>query len=96
MTNLKRLRSAMEGSGVSALLVSEIENVRWLTGFTGTSGFAIVTAADGRFVTDSRYAIRAREEVRELSSHIFASPIESADFLADQARADDLAVALDR
>ncbi len=38
-------------------------NVRWLTGFTGTSGFAVVGEERREFVTDFRYTERARAEV---------------------------------
>ena len=36
-----------------------IANVRWLTGFTGTSGFAIVGDGRREFLTDFRYTERA-------------------------------------
>jgi Xaa-Pro aminopeptidase len=38
-------------------------NVRWLTGFTGTSGFAIVGDTRREFLTDFRYTERAEAEV---------------------------------
>ena len=40
-----------------------IANIRWLTGFTGTSGFALVGPERREFLTDFRYTERAREEV---------------------------------
>jgi Xaa-Pro aminopeptidase len=40
-----------------------IANVRWLTGFTGTSGFAIVGSGRREFLTDFRYTERAANEV---------------------------------
>ena len=40
-----------------------IANVRWLTGFTGSSGFAIVGEDRREFFTDFRYTERARAEV---------------------------------
>jgi Xaa-Pro aminopeptidase len=40
-----------------------IANVRWLTGFTGTSGFAIVGEGRREFFTDFRYTERAKAEV---------------------------------
>ena len=40
-----------------------IANIRWLTGFTGTSGFAIVGEGRREFYTDFRYTERARSEV---------------------------------
>ena len=38
-------------------------NIRWLTGFTGTSGFALVGAERREFLTDFRYTERAATEV---------------------------------
>jgi Xaa-Pro aminopeptidase len=40
-----------------------IANVRWLTGFTGTSGFAIVGDGRREFFTDFRYTERIKAEV---------------------------------
>jgi Xaa-Pro aminopeptidase len=51
---------------VDALLVSHPVNLRYLTGFTGTNGLAVVGAGgDGvrRFITDFRYVERAGAEV---------------------------------
>jgi Xaa-Pro aminopeptidase len=45
------------------LLVSDLVNVRYLTGFTGTNGLAVVGPDTRRFVTDSRYVERAKGEV---------------------------------
>ncbi len=38
-------------------------NLRWLTGFTGTSGLAVIGGEDRLFLTDFRYADRAAREV---------------------------------
>ncbi len=38
-------------------------NIRWLTGFTGTSGFAVVGPERREFITDFRYTQRAHAEV---------------------------------
>ena len=40
-----------------------IANIRWLTGFTGTSGFALVGPGRREFLTDFRYTERAATEV---------------------------------
>ena len=51
---------------IEALLVAEPVNLRYLTGFTGTNGLALVGAGDDglrRFVTDFRYVERAAAEV---------------------------------
>lgn len=84
MTNIDRLREKMAEEGVEALLLSEITNVGWATGFKGSSGWAIVLKEGGRFITDSRYTIAAQEEVIDLPSFTFASPTTGAQFLKRQ------------
>lgn len=84
MSNLSRLRSAMQEKGVSAMLLSDIDSVRWASGFTGSSGWAILTASEGLFVTDSRYTLQAGEEVKDLRVATFGNPVTSTQFLKEQ------------
>jgi Xaa-Pro aminopeptidase len=49
---------------LDALLVTNPANVRYLTGFTGTNGIAVVTRDERVFVTDFRYVEQAAEQVR--------------------------------
>ncbi len=58
------LRRAMRAQGLDALLLTSLPNIRWLTGFTGSSGLCVVTARRGAFISDPRYAIQSRAEVR--------------------------------
>ncbi|HEY1360391.1 MAG TPA: Xaa-Pro peptidase family protein [Thermoleophilaceae bacterium] len=48
---------------LDCLLVTNLVNVRYLTGFTGTNGACLVTPEDRLFVTDFRYVEQAQEEV---------------------------------
>jgi Xaa-Pro aminopeptidase len=61
-----RLGELVAERELDALLVSDLVNLRWLTGFSGTNGLAVVEAGAGgthTFVTDFRYVERAAEEV---------------------------------
>jgi len=49
--------------GADAMLVTELVNVRYLTGFTGSNGQLLVTAEGATFLTDGRYTEQARHEV---------------------------------
>lgn len=80
-SNVQRLQQGLAGNGLDAILVSDITNVQWLTGFSGSSGFAVVTPTGGVFITDSRYTIQAGEEVADLPVKSFASPLKFTDFL---------------
>ena len=56
------VRSALANAEVDALLVTEMVNVGYLSGFTGSSAYLLVTRADAVLITDSRYTLRARAE----------------------------------
>lgn len=43
------------GNGCDALLFTDLVDVRWLTGFTGSNGWAVVTADELILGTDGRY-----------------------------------------
>jgi Xaa-Pro aminopeptidase len=60
---LKALQAVFDHNALDALLVTHLANIRYLCGFTGTSGVLVVTT--GRvFFTDGRYAEQARSEVQ--------------------------------
>lgn len=46
-----------------AMLITSPHNLRYLTGFTGSNGMAIVTASATYFFTDPRYQFQAAQEV---------------------------------
>ena len=49
---------------LDALLVTNLVNVRWLTGFTGSNGLALVGPGDQRlFLTDFRYLTQSAEQL---------------------------------
>ncbi len=48
---------------IDALLVTDLVNVRYLTGFTGSNAQALVGTDEAVFMTDGRYAEQARNEV---------------------------------
>jgi Xaa-Pro aminopeptidase len=49
---------------LDCLLVTELVNVRYLTGFTGTNGACIVGPEERLFLTDFRYVEQAEEQVQ--------------------------------
>jgi Xaa-Pro aminopeptidase len=71
-TRAMRLAHELEGLDADALLVDSLVNVRYLTGFTGSSALALVVGeAAGerlgghRFLSDFRYATQSAEQVPE-------------------------------
>jgi Xaa-Pro aminopeptidase len=60
-----RLAAVLDERALDCLLVSDLVNVRWLTGFTGTNGACLITRDERLFFTDFRYVDLARSQVRE-------------------------------
>jgi Xaa-Pro aminopeptidase len=59
-----RLRELIVDEGLEALIVEGAANLRYLTGFTGSSGVALLQAdGSGRFFTDFRYGTQAAQEL---------------------------------
>lgn len=64
----------MSEANLDAVLVTDMVNTRWLTGFTGSSAYTIVTPDKALFITDSRYTIQAANEVQGFDITTFGSP----------------------
>jgi Xaa-Pro aminopeptidase len=60
-----RLEAVLVEKGLDRMLVTDLTNVRYLTGFTGTNGAAICGPGVRIFLTDFRYTERAAAEVPE-------------------------------
>jgi Xaa-Pro aminopeptidase len=62
-----RVREALDAptpaGSADGLLVTKLVNVRWLTGFTGSAGMALVRADRIVLVTDGRYETQAAEQL---------------------------------
>jgi Xaa-Pro aminopeptidase len=59
----ERLAKLVAERELDQLFVSDLVNVRYLTGFTGTNGACLVGAGELIFFTDFRYTERAEQEV---------------------------------
>ena len=63
-TRLDALRRAVvaHDPALDALLLTDIGNVGYLSGFTGSTAQIVVTPGEALFITDSRYTLRAQAE----------------------------------
>ena len=60
------LTPAIEEHSVDAILVTQLSNVRYLTGFTGSNAQTIVSPSASVFLTDGRYTAQSRHEVPDM------------------------------
>ncbi len=63
MSRADRLAALLEGRGLHQLLVAAPVNLRYVTGFCGSNGLALVGAERRTFVTDFRYVEQAAAQV---------------------------------
>ncbi|MEO8107285.1 MAG: aminopeptidase P family protein [Actinomycetes bacterium] len=65
------LAESLRAADLEVALVTSLVNVRYLTGFTGSSA-ALAVRGDGsaELVTDSRYTLQVREECPDVPAHI--------------------------
>ena len=64
-SRLSRLREKLGEKEIPALFVSEVENLRYLSEFTGSAGLGLVTPDAAYFFADPRYHLQAGNECRE-------------------------------
>ncbi|MEW4355164.1 Xaa-Pro peptidase family protein [Streptococcus pneumoniae] len=62
---LENLRQTMAEKNIPALLISNLKNIYYLTGFWGTAGTVLITADRQVLVTDDRYITYAESVVKD-------------------------------
>ncbi|MBC8276517.1 MAG: aminopeptidase P family protein [Chloroflexi bacterium] len=62
MSRLQRLRQNLAQQELDVLLVSQPENRRYLSGFTGSAGWLLISASDAFLAVDFRYVEQAKKE----------------------------------
>jgi Xaa-Pro aminopeptidase len=60
---LGRLRDRLGDASCDGLLLTNLVNIRYLTGFTGSAALLVVLPDDALLVTDGRYTFQSAEEV---------------------------------
>ena len=57
------VQAALADGGIDGVLLTDLTNIRWLSGFTGSNGWLLVTPHDLTLFTDGRYGDQAREQL---------------------------------
>jgi Xaa-Pro aminopeptidase len=70
-----RVLAELRDRDLDALLVTDLANLRWLTGFSGSNGLAVIGPDLRRFVTDFRYLTQADAEVPAEWEHEIATDL---------------------
>lgn len=62
---LKRLREVMREKEIEALLITDPLNRRYLSGFTGTAGYLLISETAAYLLTDGRYVEQAKKQATQ-------------------------------
>jgi len=65
VSRLQKLRPLIAEKGLDGLLVSQPENYRYLSGFTGSSGWLLISDNQALLATDFRYTEQAKKETQD-------------------------------
>ncbi len=96
MTPLETIRHGMKQQNLDALLIPMSDRfqseyvpahdriLQWLTGFTGSAGFAVVLADKAAFFTDGRYTIQAAQEVNTAFERLDSGETRPQEWLSQQ------------
>lgn len=72
----KRLMAETAERGLDGTLVTSLVNIRYLSGFTGTSAMMLFTPDEALFLTDFRYTAQAAEQARSVPIREYREPLE--------------------
>lgn len=61
---LEKVRKKLDDLKIDAVLITHLPNIRYLTGFSGSSALCIITKTDAFFITDFRYKEQSKQQVK--------------------------------
>ena len=92
---IEALRRFMQPKGISAFIVPSTdphsgeyvpahwESRKWISGFTGSAGTAVITMSQGGLWTDSRYFLQAEEQLQGSGLILFKDRLPGTPSIAD-------------
>jgi Xaa-Pro aminopeptidase len=78
LRRIGQLRRRLTRTGLQGLVVTHLPDLRYLSGFTGSSAVLAITRRSARLFTDGRYTAQAAEEVKAAQVQIMASSLSIA------------------
>lgn len=86
-----RLFDILDANGVDAVWVTDLVNVRYLTGFSGSSAALLATRDISYLLTDGRYEVQAGREVRGAEVVVCKKRLDALASLIEECRISDIA-----
>lgn len=70
-----KLRAGLAETQADGLLVVDLDNVRYLTGFSGSNGQVLITPESAQFFTDGRYRAQAQQTVQGTEVVVYSDSV---------------------
>ena len=90
LSRINKLRENFSSYNVSGIYITNITNVRYLTGFTGSAGSVLILEEGSYFFTDGRYTEQVKDQVKNCKIYITGAShikeIESQKLLPNNSR----------
>ena len=86
----ENLKNVLTKHDLDGLLITNLTNIRYICGFTGSAGTCLVTQAGQYFITDGRYIEQSKDQVKgfdrliDMASHL--SIIEKNELLSSNSK----------
>lgn len=87
---IERLMNCMEEQKTDAVLVTDGCNMRYLSGFSGETGYLYISGKRKVILTDSRYTTQAKEESREFEVQEISQSAGYQELIGALMRADEI------
>ncbi len=68
---IRKIRRIIREKKLDAILVTDMNNVRYLSDFTGSNAQLLFTLKDNFFFTDGRYILQSKKQVKEFKIQIY-------------------------
>ncbi len=74
-TRQENLKNVLAEKGLDGILITNLTNIRYISGFTGSAASCLVTPTGQYFITDGRYIEQSKAQVKgferfiDMSSH---------------------------
>ncbi|WP_174614805.1 M24 family metallopeptidase [Virgibacillus ihumii] len=65
MEKINKLRDQFDDLGIDGILITNDQNRRYMTGFTGTAGIVLISKSEAKLITDFRYVDQAKTQAKD-------------------------------
>ncbi len=66
---INELRRKFRAENLDGMIITDLDQVRYLSGFTGSAGLLVIGGKQADFFTDSRYTVQAGKQVKGAKVH---------------------------